>query len=102
MIVSWGWFAVVAFSAAPKSVVTLELLLASLIRQPKLEALFLINASRSAVTVTVFVTPLVVPVANDAIAAPYESAWAPFHVERAAHGERTGVTSSVWLEPGPR
>jgi hypothetical protein len=34
LITSWGWLAVVPFSDAPNSVVTFELLLASLINQP--------------------------------------------------------------------
>ena len=52
----------VPFEAEPKIVETFELLPTSLICQPKFALGFLISASTSAVTVTDFVTLLVVPV----------------------------------------
>src|SRR5689334_8324136 len=69
-------------------------------RQPKLALPFRISESTSAVTVTLRVTPLVVPVVNEPTLDPYESDCAAFHVSDPLHVEPTVVTSIVRDDPG--
>src|SRR3954447_10420187 len=60
-----------------------------------------LRASTSAVTFTLRVTPLVLPVVKEERGPPYDSDCAPVHVSEPLHVDATLVTSIVCEEPGP-